>query len=141
MLHSWVFDGTNLVAGDRLPGLLGYEADRIFPASPAQVQRFAHSPYDVKGEQRYADMTYYVAPSGATVVATGSMQWNWGLDESFFLKGRTFAHPGAMQMTRNFLARFGAQPGPILIPSAETDVPFDHGYPEDGFPGEPDTET
>jgi hypothetical protein len=83
---SWVFDRTNLGTGDILPGLLGYEADRIFPGSPAQIQRFAHSPYDAKGEQRYADMTYYVAPSGATVVATGSMPWNWGLDESFFLK-------------------------------------------------------
>src|ERR1700737_2164030 len=65
---SWVFEKTGLVTGDVLPGLLGYEADRIFPGSPAQIQRFAHSPYDVKGEQRYADMTYYVAPSGATVL-------------------------------------------------------------------------
>jgi hypothetical protein len=137
---SWVFDGTNLVAGDVLPGLLGYEADRIFPGSPPQIQRFAHSPYDVKGEQRYADMSYYLAPSGATVVATGSMQWNWGLDESFILKGRTFAHPAAMQMTRNFLARFGAQPQPMLL-SSGTDVPFDRGYPENGFPDDPDSAT
>jgi hypothetical protein len=137
---SWVFDGTNLVAGDVLPGLLGYEADRIFPGSPPQLQRFAHSPYEVKGERRSADMTYYVAPSGATVVATGSMQWNWGLDESFSLKGRTYAHPGAMQMTRNFLARFGAHPQPMLL-SDGTDMPFDHGYPENGFPDDPDSAT
>ena len=136
---SWVFDGTGLATGDVLPGLLGYEVDRVFPDSPPTVQRFAHSPYEVKDERHYGDMTYYVAPSGATVVATGSMQWNWGLDESFVLKGQKFAHPGAMQMTRNFLARFGAQRTTTSqVFTGAADAPSDRGYSELEFPEESD---
>jgi hypothetical protein len=81
-------------------------------------------------------MTYYTAPSGATVLSTGSMQWNWGLDESFILKGQKFAHPGAMQITRNVLTRFGAltRPADLLsTPVAGSDTPFDRGYPDNIF--------
>lgn len=108
---SWVFQGTGLQKGDTLPGLLGYEVDRIFPqGTPPNIHRVAHSPYLVKGESRYGDMTYYEAPSGSTVVATGSMQWNWGLDESFTLHGRKFADQAVEIATRNILRRFGALP-------------------------------
>jgi hypothetical protein len=38
------------------------------------------------------------------------MQWNWGLDESFVLKGKTFANATAQVATRNILTRFGTLP-------------------------------
>jgi hypothetical protein len=79
---SWVFEGTGVDQGDRLPGLLGYEADRMFGHAPPGTVRIAHSPYDGDDTTLYADMTVYRWPSGSRVVATGSMQWNWGLDES-----------------------------------------------------------
>lgn len=106
--NHWVFEGTGLHNGDHLPGLLGYEVDEMFGHAPPGTQRIAHSPYEVKGETRYGDMTAYNWPSGSTVVAVGTIHWSWGLDETFMLRGRKFAHPAAQQATRNILKRFGA---------------------------------
>jgi hypothetical protein len=78
--RHWVFAGTNVKNGDALRGLLGYEVDAIYGDGPRGIERLAHSPFGDQGKRRYADMTIYRAPSGAWVFATGSMQWNWGLD-------------------------------------------------------------
>lgn len=107
---NWVFEGTGLRNGDHLPGLLGYEVDEMFGSAPAGTRRIAHSPYKVKGDIRYGDMTVYEWPSGSTVVAVGTIHWSWGLDESFVLNGRKFANAAAQQATRNILRRFGAVP-------------------------------
>lgn len=94
----WVFAGTGLRNGDRLPGLLGYETDASFGFAPAGTQILALSP-DPWG---HSAMTLYTWPaSGAVVFATGSMQFNWGLDDWWF----RLSHPAAQQMTRNVLAR------------------------------------
>src|SRR5581483_4960282 len=78
----WAFAETGLRSGDALKGLLGYEVDAIYgDASPPHLERLAHSPFTDQGRTRYSDMTMYEAPSGALVFATGSMQWNWGLDD------------------------------------------------------------
>ncbi len=104
----WPFVNTGLRPGDHLPGLLGYEVDRIFGLGPPNTIRLAHSPYvGSDGLTRFSDMTMYKAPSGAIVFATGSMQWNWGLDAY----GHTpVSNPAAQQITRNVLAAFGAVP-------------------------------
>ncbi|HLO51308.1 MAG TPA: N,N-dimethylformamidase beta subunit family domain-containing protein, partial [Kamptonema sp.] len=66
----------------------------------------AHSPYSYKGRTRYADMTVYTAASGATVFATGSMQWTWGLDDYNAPQLRpSRLNSGAQQITRNVLAK------------------------------------
>lgn len=72
---SWVFSGTGLQNNDTLPGLLGYEVDHRFGHEPANTVTLAHSPAGSS-----SDVTIYTA-SGAIVFATGSMQWNWGLDD------------------------------------------------------------
>jgi hypothetical protein len=118
---SWICDGAGLSNGAVLRGMLGYEVDRVDPASsPAGIQVLASSPYVVcmstactaseapttppKSETRYAHMTYYTSPSGAGVFATGSMQWNWGVD-NFGPRGDR-VNPAVQQMTRNVLNRF-----------------------------------
>lgn len=40
----WAFDGTGLVNGDKLVGLLGYEVDTIAEGSPANIQILGESP-------------------------------------------------------------------------------------------------
>lgn len=105
----WVFDGTGLQNGDHLPGLLGYEVDRMFGNAPPNTQRIAHSPYIAKGHSGFADMTVYETPSGSIVFATGSMQWNWGLAD-YRIRGRDFSNSSVQQSTRNVLSRFGAKP-------------------------------
>jgi hypothetical protein len=103
----WAFAGTGLPRGAALPGLLGYEVDAIAPASPPGLARLAHSPFALaSGESGYADMTLYRAPSGALVLATGSMYWNWGLDgynAPALRSDRTSA--AAQRITRNVLDR------------------------------------
>ena len=61
-------------------------------------------------------MTVYTAPSGATVFATGSIQWSWGLDDYNAPALRlSRLSPAAQQMTRNALASFvGDRPSPPM---------------------------
>ena len=104
----WVFANTGLRNGDRLPGLLGYEADRIFTAnSPAGLVRLAHSPLVAETGPGYSDMTLYTHASGAKVFATGSMQWAWGLDDYFGGWSHDYLlNAAAQQITRNVMDRF-----------------------------------
>jgi hypothetical protein len=108
----WIFEGTGLRDGDRLPGLVGYEADRMFGNSPAGTVRLAHSPVNIDGAfAGYSDMTIYTAPSGALVFATGTIQWSWGLDD--FRGGIVHplvVNPVAQQIMRNLLARLAIAP-------------------------------
>ena len=116
--RHWVFAGTGLNDGDRLPGLLGYEVDAMYDDPPAGIVRLAHSPFVEGARTRYADMTIYTAPSGALVFATGSMQWNWGLDGY----NAPEWHPlrvsaPAQQITRNILTRMlSTHPTPAAPP-------------------------
>ena len=90
----------------KLKGLLGYEVDRMFGNAPPDTVLIARSPYTYKGGTRYADMTVYKALSGATVFATGSMQWSWGLDDYNSPQLRpSFVNSDAQQITRNVIAR------------------------------------
>lgn len=103
----WVFEGTGLKSGDRLPGLLGYEVDRVFGNAPFGTERLAHSPFTtLTGEVEHSDMTVYTTTSGATVFATGSIQWSWGLDDFNAPGARTSRlNPHAQRITRNVLNR------------------------------------
>ncbi|MEG4321915.1 MULTISPECIES: N,N-dimethylformamidase beta subunit family domain-containing protein [unclassified Microcoleus] len=103
---DWLLEKTQLKQGDKLPGLLGYEVDRMFGNAPKNIVRVAHSPYPHGGGTRYADMTVYTADSGAKVFATGSMQWAWGLDDYNAPQLRSpVLNAGAQQITRNVLAK------------------------------------
>jgi len=68
---------TEFEAGATLPDLVGYEWDAIEPgcATPP-LTRFFH----YTGSPANADSTRYTAPSGASVYATGTVQFAWGLD-------------------------------------------------------------
>jgi hypothetical protein len=105
---NWVCAGTGLVDGDSLPGLVGYEIDRMYFNAPPGTARIGHSVYTFNGETSvFSDLTVYTANSGATVFATGSMQWNWGLDDYNSPALRpVLSNSAAQQMTRNVLASF-----------------------------------
>jgi hypothetical protein len=124
----WVCAGTGLRNGDDLPGLAGYEVDRMFSNAPAGTARIAHSPYLAGNVTQYSDMTAYTAVTGSTVFATGSIQWSWGLDD---YGGHGRVHPAAQQMTRNILARFtSAQSSPTPTPLP---IPTPTATPTQGF--------
>ena len=107
----WVFANTGLRPGDHLPGLLGYEVDRMFSAFPPTTVRLAHSPFTgFRGATDYSDMTIYQARSGAWVFSTGTMDWAYGLDDTGTHESPAppggFLSPAAQQITRNVLNRF-----------------------------------
>ncbi len=102
---NWVFNGAGLQDGDHLPGLLGYEVDEYHPGgSPSGTILLGNSPY---GGGEFSNMSLYTAGSGATVFATGSMQWVWALDDYNATGLRpSLLNEAAQTMTRNVLAKF-----------------------------------
>jgi hypothetical protein len=103
---DWVYSGTGLSQGSPLTGLLGYEVDQMYGHAPINTVRLAHSVFG-SDTRDFSDMTVYGAPSGATVFATGSMQWSWGLDDYGVPDVRpSYLNAAAQQITRNVLARF-----------------------------------
>lgn len=107
-----LFKGSGLNDGDRLPGLLGYEADRRFTHAPSGTFRIGHSPVfsPTKHKTMYADMAAYKTSSCSMVVATGTLRWSWGLDD-YAPKHPARSNPAVQQITRNILKQFGALPG------------------------------
>ena len=73
----WLFAGTEVVAGTRLPGLIGGEYDRVNLSvpTPRPIEILAHSPLVCNGRGSYSDMAYYTTPSGAGVFSTGTNSW------------------------------------------------------------------
>jgi PKD repeat protein len=118
----WACANTGLRNGDHLPGLLGYEVDRMYFDYPGGTARIATSPFVKNGVTDDSHMVTYTAASGATVFATGSIQWAWGLDDYNAPLLRTSRLSAAAQhMTRNVLARMAGLPPPT--PPAATPTP------------------
>jgi hypothetical protein len=113
---SWVFKGTGVVAGQKLSGTIGSEYDRYLPSQvgPPNVEIFAHSPVVCRGVNSFADMTYYAAPSGAGVIAIGTIDW---------IAQLTPPGPGSpndpivVAATKNVLAAFGQHAAGATHPS------------------------
>jgi hypothetical protein len=141
---AWVFAGTGLDPGDRLKNLVGPEYDRFDPSGPRNVQIMARSPVNCRGKSSYSDMTYYSAPSGAGVWASGTNWWVSKLSEecsplssttSTSTTSTTFpATPRAtrktaicpkqavIDMTENVLNLFGVGPAGRTHPSTATNL-------------------
>ena len=101
---AWVFAGTGLKPGDKLLGTIGEEYDRYNPNDPGpeNVQILAHSPVRCGGRSSYADMTYYSAPSGAGVFASGTIWWvtKLGAPVRGDVPARAQGHPDHAQPAR-----------------------------------------
>lgn len=92
--HPW-FEGTGFEAGDRVRGAVGYEWDAVAPECAVtngrlrtlfhyQGRRTPQRPgvYTSTFHSTNADMVTYRAPSGATVLAVGSIDFGWTLTGS-----------------------------------------------------------
>jgi N,N-dimethylformamidase beta subunit-like protein len=118
----WIYERTRVRDGDRIRNLVGQEFDTFFPdlAHP-RTAILARSPV-VPTKRRLAAATYapeapdvhnatcYEADSGATVVAAGTFQWSWALDDYGDRSYRGVATPVDPRvgvMTRNILDRLG----------------------------------
>ena len=108
---SLLLDGTSLQAGQTYGcGLVGYEWDRIFAngASPPGLQVLAtSSTIDDSNKADVSNTTYYIAPSGAMVFATGSIYWAAALDSYRFDRsascGQHVVVPGIQKLMANVM--------------------------------------
>ena len=124
----WLLEGTGLTNGERLRGMLGYEVDAYIPGtSDPAVETLASSPISAYANSNFppgypssgppqSNVTWYT--NGQTsVFATGSMQWNWGLDDYNSPSMRpAFLNPAAAKITATVLNTF-VSPITICIPA------------------------
>jgi hypothetical protein len=114
---AWVFAGTGLTKGERLKDVVGQEYDRYTPGKgvPTNVALFAHSPLRCRGKASYSDMTYYSAPSGGGVFATGTNWWISKLGPP--CPDKPCVGEMLTLITSNLLAVFGQGPAGLAHPS------------------------
>ncbi len=76
------FSGTGFSTGDTLGLSVGYEWDSLMKGCNSPQARVFFE-YDGGSPSETAHTTRYVAPSGARVFSSGSMNWTWLLDDWF----------------------------------------------------------
>ncbi|MBK5289676.1 MAG: hypothetical protein JJE46_14535 [Acidimicrobiia bacterium] len=114
---SWIWANTGLNNGDHLEIGVGSEYDQYIrgQGGPDNVEIVAHSPVNCRGRAGYSDVTYYTAPSGAGVFATGTNYWVSKLMPKDFPE--TAYNPKVVQATINVLTEFGKAPAGQAHPS------------------------
>ncbi len=107
---SWIWANTGLKNGDHLEIGVGSEFDQYIrgQGGPDNVEIVAHSPVNCRGKAGYSDVTYYTAPSGAGVFATGTNYWVSKLMPPEFPE--TAYNPKVVTATVNLLTEFGKGP-------------------------------
>ncbi|RZU72618.1 hypothetical protein EV384_0989 [Micromonospora kangleipakensis] len=80
----WFWAGTGLADGDRIPGVVGGEADGLNPKGPrpaATATLLSASPYRTReGGQQVQNTHLYETPQGAIVFAAGTLCWTMALN-------------------------------------------------------------
>ncbi len=100
LADAW-FRNTGFTAASTLRGLVGYEWDAIDPSCSVPTQRVLFH-WTGTTANADADAVRYIAPSGAIVFSTGSLQFSWGLD-AFGNRGQVPADARLQQFMRNAL--------------------------------------
>lgn len=126
--QSWIWAGTGMAADQHVEILVGSEYDQYIhgQGGPDNVEIVAHSPVTCHGRAGFSDVTYYTAPSGAGVFATGTNYWVSKLMPPEF--PQTAYNPVIVKVTQNVLVAFGAGPAGQAHPS----VPNWQGLPGTG---------
>ncbi|TMG55535.1 MAG: hypothetical protein E6H84_06745 [Chloroflexi bacterium] len=104
----WIYQGTGFKDGDTVPGIVGYEMDRLWAnyagPDPKSQTLLSRSPFTYGGGTAdYANSSIYTAPSGALVFASGTSSWDWGLDNG---DPHAIADPRIQKTTANLLNAF-----------------------------------
>ncbi len=96
----FLFAGTGVREGTRVPGLIGPETDRVYPiaASPKTVEVPALSETSCRGSRTWSTMSYYTHESGGGVWATGTMSWTRAMP-------RPSRPPGLTQASEDFVVQ------------------------------------
>jgi hypothetical protein len=106
----WLFAGTGFTGASIVPGIVGYELDRVAPLPPAPVRLIGGGAAVCQGRVAGSDRTYttlYRARSGALVFSSGTMGWQLGLSPlpATSPDAPRAADPRLVRLTENLLAR------------------------------------
>lgn len=127
--NSWIFAGTGLRFGSRIPNLVGSEYDGFSPwdPHPKDLQLLAHSPVLCHNQPGFSDMSYYTTPSDEGVFATGTNLWVAALGtECPPFMGSCPISP-VVQITKNVLIAFGSGLPGLTHPSVPNAMQvYDH---------------
>lgn len=122
---NWIFAGTGLKNGDTLPGLVGYEYDKVYSGNPvpAGLIILSKSPVvDNYGVHDVSNATLYTASSGARVFNAATIEWTWGLDDASFDGIENVVNPTVQKITANILGNFHSDPIRSSVQSQQTHV-------------------
>jgi hypothetical protein len=123
----WGFRGTAARAGDRYPGLVGPEADRVYlnDRTPRPMEVLSHTTYSCRGVTTSTQAVYYSAPSGAGVFNAGTLRWGCALvdrcDRPLGARTRDFVR----RVTDNLLRTYAAGPAGLAHPARDTVEGYD----------------
>lgn len=80
----WGFAHTGVRAGTTFRGLVGPEADRVYPDrwSPHPLRVLSSSSYSCLGSPTTSQSVYYTTRSGAGVFSTGTLRWGCALADA-----------------------------------------------------------
>lgn len=125
---SWVFQGTGLLDGSSIPGVIASDFDHVTASSltPSNIEILAHSPIPlsqatVSGDrwngETYSDLVYFTNPQGhAGVIDTGNNVWIGDL-RSCAPGTADCPAPTLIKITNNILKLFGQGPAGNLAPA------------------------
>ena len=119
---NWIFAGTGAYKGERFPGMVGPESDRLNPGVPfpRPMQVLAHSSLTCDGFSTYSDSAYYTVASGAGVFASGTMRWVCAMRGPSCGHGLTRAAERFVdRATQNLLRAFAAGPAGRTHPAQD----------------------
>lgn len=123
----WGFRGTGVRSGDHVAGLVGPEADRVYPDQhlPRPLQVLSHSPYSCRGVTTSSQSVYYTTPSGAGVFSAGTLRWGCAIKDACErpLGAATSRFVG--RVTDNLVRRFAAGPVGTRHPARDNVAAFD----------------
>ncbi|WP_243059361.1 N,N-dimethylformamidase beta subunit family domain-containing protein [Nocardioides sp. SR21] len=118
----WGFRGTGARSGDRMPGLVGPEADRVYlnASTPRPMEVLSHTSYPCGGVTTTSQSVYYTTDSGAGVFTAGTLRWGCALidrcDDPLGARVQRFVH----QVTLNLLRTYAAGPVGFEHPARDT---------------------
>lgn len=80
--EHWLFEGTGLTRGDTLPGLVGYEFDRVMPGGPPVDISMDSPVLTVQGVPNRSHVVDRMLPGGTLVFSSGTIYWSLALSQA-----------------------------------------------------------
>lgn len=123
----WGFRGTGVRRGTHVHGLVGPEADRVYPDErlPRPLQVLSHSPYSCRGVTTTTQSVYYTAGSGAGVFAAGTLRWGCAMVDRCERPLGSATREFARTVTGTLVTEFARGPVGARHPARDNVAQFD----------------